>query len=426
MSVKEKSIAIVGLGYVGLPLAAALARAGFTVAGYDIQQSRIDELKKGHDRTNELTEQQLKTVSINYSTDAAILKQADVVIVTVPTPIDKENNPDLSPVTGAMTTIGQHLKKGATVVLESTVYPGVMEDICAPILEKESGLKSGTDFFLGYSPERINPGDKEHTVDKIAKVVGAQDEKTLEMLAELYGAVTTGGIHKAPSIKVAEMAKAIENAQRDLNIAYINEVALLCYHLGIRTSDVLAAAGTKWNFLKFQPGLVGGHCIGVDPYYLVEKAKQLGIETHVISAGRRVNDAMPALVVKKVMDALELPPGEKPRVLVLGLTFKENIPDLRNSKSFDVARELEKAGAIVEVHDPHHPPEMLTRHELAAANLDKGQYDAVLFLVPHEHYKNFSTADWHKLVKPNGVLYDLKALLDPNEIKTEGRKHLSL
>lgn len=426
MTLLEKKICIVGLGYVGLPLAAALARGGFAVTGYDISAGRIEELQRGHDRTNELTEEQLKAVSIAYSTDPASIAGADIIIVTVPTPIDSQNNPDLSPVVSAMETIGKRLKKGAIVVLESTVYPGVMEEICAPILEKESGLKCGTDFTLGYSPERINPGDKEHTVDKIAKVVAGQDAATLDILAELYGKVTSGGIHRAPSIKVAEMAKAIENAQRDLNIAYINEVALLCYHLGIRTKDVLDAASTKWNFLKFQPGLVGGHCIGVDPYYLVEKAKQLGIETHVISAGRRVNDGIPELVVKKVLDALGLAEGERPRVLVLGLTFKENIPDLRNSKSFDVARALERAGAIVEVHDPHHPPETLTKHDLAAANLDNGQYDAVLFLVPHEHYKNFTTADWHRLVKPNGVLYDLKSQLDSAEITADGRKHLSL
>ncbi len=426
MSIKEKQICVVGLGYVGLPLAAALARAGFTVSGYDIQAIRIEELQRGYDRTNELDKARLDAVTIAYSTDPAVIDSADIVIVTVPTPIDTKNNPDLTPVTSSMATIGQHLKQGAVVVLESTVYPGVMEEMCGPILEKESGLQCGVDFFLGYSPERINPGDKEHTVDKIAKVVGAQDEKTLALLTELYGHVTSGGIHQAPSIKVAEMAKAIENAQRDLNIAYINEVALLCHHLGIRTKDVLDAAGTKWNFLKFQPGLVGGHCIGVDPYYLVEKAKQLGIETQVISAGRRVNDAMPRLVVETVLKALGEISGQRPRVLVLGLTFKENIPDLRNSKSFDVVRALEEAGALVEVHDPHHPPETLNKHNLTAANLDKGQYDAVLFLVPHEDYTKFSTADWHQLVKPNGVLYDLKALLNPNEIEAEGRKHLSL
>jgi UDP-N-acetyl-D-galactosamine dehydrogenase len=411
MPLLEKQICIVGLGYVGLPLAAALARAGFAVSGYDISAGRIAELQRGHDRTNELTADQLQAVSIAYATDPAVIASADIVIVTVPTPIDAKNDPDLSPVVSAMETIGKRLKKGAIVVLESTVYPGVMEEICAPILEKESGLKCGTDFTLGYSPERINPGDREHTVDKIAKVVAGQDAATLDILAELYGKVTSGGIHRAPSIKVAEMAKAIENAQRDLNIAYVNEIALLCGRLGIRTKDVLDAAGTKWNFLKFQPGLVGGHCIGVDPYYLVEKARQLGMTTHVISAGRAVNDGMAAEVVNRALAVLGDAAGK--RALVLGLTFKEDIPDTRNSKSFDVINALAAAGLEAHGHDPEAHPAVLEHENVVAGDRENGGDDAVFWLVPHRAYRDLAPADWQRLVKPGGVLFDLKSLLDP-------------
>ncbi len=421
MPQSPKQICIVGLGYVGLPLAAAIARAGLSVSGYDIQQQRIDELQAGFDRTNELSKDDLQKASLHLTTDPAIIADADVIIVTVPTPIDEQNLPDLSPVISAMHTVGKHLKKGAIVVLESTVYPGVMEETCGPILAEESGLVCGRDFTLGYSPERINPGDREHTVDKIMKIVAGQDAQTLDVLADLYGKVTSGGVHRAPSIKVAEMAKAIENAQRDLNIAYINEVALLCERLGIRTKDVLDAASTKWNFLKFQPGLVGGHCIGVDPYYLVEKARQLNLETHVISAGRLVNDSIASVVAESVQGALQ--ETATPRILVLGLTFKEDIPDLRNSKSFDVIRALP---SDVEVHDPSQSVEQLASLGLKAGNLESGAYDAVLYLVPHRQYRNLTTADWHRLVKPGGVLYDLKSLLSPEEMSAGGRRYLSL
>jgi UDP-N-acetyl-D-galactosamine dehydrogenase len=276
------SLAIVGLGYVGLPLAYAFAKAGYAVTGYDISAKRIEELKNSHDRTRELDEQQLRSVTIAYTADPADLKKCDVIILAIPTPVDAKNNPDLSLVESATKTVGQHLKKGAIVVYESTVYPGVTEEMCGPILEKESGMTCGKDFTLGYSPERINPGDREHTVEKIVKVVAGQDDATTDKLVKLYGSIVKAGIHRAPSIKVAEMAKAIENAQRDLNIAYVNEIAILCNRIGIPTKDVLAAAGTKWNFLKFQPGLVGGHCIGVDPYYLVEKAKQVKMQLLIV------------------------------------------------------------------------------------------------------------------------------------------------
>ncbi|HLD63889.1 MAG TPA: nucleotide sugar dehydrogenase, partial [Candidatus Peribacteraceae bacterium] len=323
----KPSLCIVGMGYVGLPLAHAFARAGYRVHGFDVNPRRIEELSAGFDRTLELTEAELRSVKIAYSTDPKIIKESDIIIVAVPTPIDEKNNPDLTMLMSASTTVGQNLKKEAIVVYESTVWPGTTEEICGPIIAKESGLQSGRDFFLGYSPERINPGDKEHTVDKIIKVVAGQTEKTTDALCDLYGSIVSAGIHRAPSIKVAEMAKAIENAQRDLNIAFVNEIAMMSNALGIATNDVLEAAGTKWNFLRFRPGLVGGHCIGVDPYYLVEKAKQLGMTTHVITAGRSVNDGMSLYVAQQILKALSDMRGA--RVLILGLTFKENIPDVR-------------------------------------------------------------------------------------------------
>ncbi len=421
---KKQTICIVGLGYVGLPLAWTFARAGHTVLGYDIAEKRIAELKAGHDRTNELLDEQLEQVTIEYSADPAVMEKAEVIILAIPTPVDERNHPDLSLVESASRTVGKHLKKGMIVVYESTVYPGVTEDICGPILEKESGLTRGKDFWLGYSPERVNPGDKEHTIDKIVKIVAGEDEKTLETLAELYGSIVTAGIHRAPSIKVAEMAKAIENAQRDLNIAYINEIAVLCGKLDLRTKDVLAAAGTKWNFLKFQPGLVGGHCIGVDPYYLVEKARQLGMDTALISAGRKINDGMGAHVVQRTVAAL---PGRRnPRALVLGLTFKENIPDLRNSKVFDVIDALRKAGCAVEVHDPQVGDTEIKRLSLTPGILGKDPYDAILLLVPHRELLAVSPETYTSSLTPGGVFYDLKSAFDHTPFEAAGRTYLSL
>ena len=422
------NLAIVGLGYVGLPLAHAFAKIGHSVTGYDISQPRIDALKKGHDWTLELTEVQLKEVSMEFTTDPAMMEKCEVIILAIPTPVDEKNNPDLSLVESATTAVGKHLKKGMIVVYESTVYPGVTEEICGPILEKESGLKCGTDFTLGYSPERINPGDKKHTIDKIIKVVAGQDEKTTDILCDLYGSVVTAGIHRAPSIKVAEMAKAIENAQRDLNIAYVNEIAMLCTKIGIPTKAVLEAAGTKWNFLKFQPGLVGGHCIGVDPYYLVEKAKQLGMQTHVINAGRSINDGMSGFVVSEV--AKHLPhrgsSTREGRILVLGLTFKENIPDTRNSKAGDVVRGFMKLGYQTEVHDPFLTPEEIKKLKMTSGSLESGPYDAVVFLVTHKEYTDAGTDGIIKAVKPGGVIFDLKSLLEGEMVKKNGRKYLAL
>ncbi len=407
-------LCIVGLGYVGLPLAHAFAAKGYETYGYDISAKRIEELKAGHDRTLELTSEQLREAAIHFSSDPVVLARADIVIMALPTPVDSANNPDMTILLEATKTVGQNLKKGAIVVYESTVYPGVTEELCGPILEKESGLVCGKDFTLGYSPERINPGDKKHTVATIIKIVAGQDAKTAHQLCELYGSIVEAGIHPAPSIKVAEMAKAIENAQRDLNIAYMNEVAMLCHKLGLRTSDVLAAAGTKWNFLPFRPGLVGGHCIGVDPYYLVEKARQLGLHTHVISAGRSINDGMAAFIAEEVLARLKDP--KVARVLVLGLTFKEDVPDTRNSKVQDVIGVLEKAGVIVEKHDPF----------VANGVVPKGPFDALLLLVAHKEYRAMPLTEILHNVKPGGLVYDLKAVLVGDAVEEAGYTYLSL
>ncbi|MSR86549.1 nucleotide sugar dehydrogenase [Candidatus Peribacteria bacterium] len=415
-------LAIVGLGYVGLPLAHAFAKAGHDVVGYDISEPRITELQSGKDRTLELSNKELKAVTIQYTMDAKALEDRDVIILALPTPVNDKNDPDLTILESATKTVGKHLKKGMVVVYESTVYPGVTEEVCGPILEKESGLTCGTDFMLGYSPERVNPGDREHTIDKIMKVVAGQDDKTTDMLCELYGSIVTAGIHRAGSIKVAEMAKAIENAQRDLNIAYINEIAMLCNGIGIPTKDVLAAAGTKWNFLKFQPGLVGGHCIGVDPYYLVEKAKKLKQPMRVISASRAVNDGMSGYVV----DQIEKEIPKNSRILILGLTFKENIPDTRNSKAMEVAEEFAKRGFATEVHDPFLTAEEIKKWKMTPGSLDEEPYDAIVFLVPHKEYLTAGVDGILKALKKGGVVYDLKSLLDGEKVKQAGAQYLAL
>ncbi len=417
------TVAIVGLGYVGLPLAHAIARkTQHTVVGYDISSKRIAELKEGKDRTGELTGDQLKQVQVSYSDDSEVLKEADVIILAIPTPVDEQNDPDLTPLISASATVGKHLKKGAIVVYESTVYPGTTEEICGPILAEESGLTYGVDFTVGYSPERINPGDKEHTVEHIMKIVSGQDEKTTDVLSELYGAVTDAGVHRAPNIKVAEMAKAIENAQRDLNIAFINEIAKLCHACGITTKDVLDAAATKWNFLRFSPGLVGGHCIGVDPYYLVEKAKQLNMETQIISAGRAINDGMANYVADEVNTMLK---GTAKRVLVLGLTFKENVPDTRNSKSGDVVARLKEHGHKVEVHDPYMDSEGIKKNGWTAGSLKDGPYDAVVLLVPHKEYLS-NAKEITGATAEGGVIYDLKSVLSESDVVNTGRMYRAL
>jgi len=420
----NKTIAIVGLGYVGLPLAHAFAKKGYRTIGYDVNEARIAELKESKDSTGELTEEQIKEAKIEFSTDPASLKDANVLIIALPTPIDKDKKPDITILRSGTETVGQNLKEGAIVVYESTVYPGTTEEICGPILEKESGLKCGEGFTLGYSPERINPGDKEHTVTKIVKIVSGQDEKTTDTLCDLYGSIIEAGIHRASSIKVAEMAKAIENAQRDLNIAFVNEISMMCNKLGIASKDVFGAAKTKWNFLPFQPGLVGGHCIGVDPYYLVEKAEQLGMKTQVITAGRSVNDNMGAHVAAQVIEGLGNP-SEK-RILVLGLTFKENVPDMRNSKSGDVIQALEEEGCKVEVHDPHFNEKETENMGYKAGTLENGPYDAILLLVPHNTYFNNFPQQLLDSLSEGGLIYDLKSLLDKKHIEELGYQYLAL
>ena len=349
----SRKISVVGLGYVGLPVAVAFGKHG-PVIGFDINENRLEELRAGQDRTNEVSATELGDTQIEFTSKPEVLAQADFHIVAVPTPIDDAHQPDLTPVVKASESVGTALKKGDIVVYESTVYPGVTEDICVPILERVSGLKCGPDFTVGYSPERINPGDKEHTFTKIKKVVSGQDAATLEIVADVYSSVVTAGVYKAASIKVAEAAKVIENTQRDLNIALMNELALIFDRMGIDTLDVLEAAGTKWNFLKFKPGLVGGHCIGVDPYYLTHKAEKLGYIPQVILAGRRINDSMGAFIaqqtIKQMIHAGHAIAGAV--VTLLGLTFKENCPDLRNSRVIDIIRELEEFDVQVQVFDP--------------------------------------------------------------------------
>lgn len=406
---RDTRVVVVGLGYVGLPLAVALAKH-FDTIGLDINAQRIAELREGHDRTREVEPEVLRASSLRYTDRIAECRGASVYIVTVPTPVDEANQPDLRPVLGATRSLADILEpgSGAIIVYESTVYPGVTEDICGPELERLTGLKRGRDFFLGYSPERINPGDREHTVDRITKVIAGENEAVVEKLAQIYGRVTTGGVFRAASIKAAEAAKVIENAQRDINIAFMNEITQIFQKIGISIYDVLEAAGTKWNFLKFQPGLVGGHCIGVDPYYLSYKAQQLGHLPRVILAGRSINDGMGSYIADEVHTRL----GKASEILVLGLTFKEDVPDLRNSKVVDVIRRLEWIGHKVTVHDPLADPEE-AMHEYALT-LDRDaldrRYDAVIAAVPHAEYRGMSGDVIAGLLKEGGLAADLKGM----------------
>ena len=403
-------VVVVGLGYVGLPLAVALARS-FDVLGLDIDAGRVAELRSGHDRTREVENERLLESALRYSSDVEDARGADIYIVTVPTPVDQANQPDLRPVLGATRALAGVLDaaKKPIIVYESTVYPGVTEDICGPEIERLSGLTRGTDFFLGYSPERINPGDREHTVDRIIKVIAGENSEVLETLAGLYGAVTTGGVFRAASIKAAEAAKVIENAQRDINIAFMNEITQIFGKMDLSIYDVLDAAGTKWNFLKFQPGLVGGHCIGVDPYYLSYKAQQLGHLPRVILAGRSINDSMGSYIADEVHTRLN---GKQCEILVMGLTFKEDVPDLRNSKVADVIRRLQWLGHKVTVHDPLADAEE-ARHEygvtLDAGALDR-TFDAVIAAVPHREYRDLGIDKVAALVSEGGLLADIKGM----------------
>ncbi len=414
-------IAVVGLGYVGLPLAVALARK-HEVMGFDVNRRRVEDLRNGIDSTNELTADDLRAAPLALTADAADLEGCGVYIVTVPTPIDEAKRPDLEAVLKACAILGPLLSKGAIVVFESTVYPGVTEEVCGPALEQASGLICGTDFKLGYSPERINPGDKDHTIHSVVKVVAGQDRETLDLLSDLYGSIVDAGVHRAPSIKVAEAAKAIENTQRDLNIALMNEVAKICHVLGIRTRDVLDAAGTKWNFLKFHPGLVGGHCIGVDPYYLTAKAEQLGYQPEVILSGRRVNDGMGAYLGQKVVKLIAATgrPIRRARVGILGFTFKENVPDIRNSKVVDAYRELTDYGIEPFVHDARADPAAIMReYGVELSDLDRfNDLDALIYAVGHDEYRSlqYRLSDF---ISQGGIIADVRSLLDPDSLRDD-------
>ena len=408
------SIAVIGLGYVGLPLALALSRH-FSVNGFDTSESRVAELNTGIDRTSEVAPDVLAEAALEISSDPAVINGADFFIITVPTPVNSENRPDLSYVLNACRTVGGAIKKGAVVVLESTVYPGVTEDICGPELEAASGLVSGKDFFLGYSPERMNPGDKEHTVDKITKVVAGQTPETTAALSKLYGTLTAGGVFKARNIKTAEAAKVIENAQRDINIAFINEISMIFSRLGLSTHDVLEAAKSKWNFLPFEPGLVGGHCIGVDPFYLAHVSEEVGHHPEIILAGRKINDGMAAFTAARIHDRLGalLKDRQQGRVLVLGLTFKENVPDLRNTKVVDLIAALKSKGHSVDVHDALANTEEARAFfelELLDDLAECRDYGCVVCAVPHDEYRSLNAQALEAMVNAGGLVVDLKGI----------------
>ncbi|HET6519325.1 MAG TPA: nucleotide sugar dehydrogenase [Geminicoccaceae bacterium] len=405
-------VAVIGLGYVGLPLAVVLARHG-PVTGYDRDPTRIGELRAGKDRTGEVEPEALRAVgaagSLVLTDDPEDLRGHDVHVVAVPTPVDDANQPDLAALEGACRMIGPRLRPGDVVAFESTVYPGCTEEVCGPVLERESGLRCGVDFFLGYSPERINPGDREHTIERVTKIVAGQTPEVAERLCALYGKVTGGNIFRARDIRTAEAAKVIENAQRDINVAFVNEVAMICQRLGLSSLDVLEAAGTKWNFLKFRPGLVGGHCIGVDPFYLAYKARAVGHAPQIILAGRAVNDAMPGFLAARL--AALLPKGA--RVLALGLTFKENVPDLRNSKAAELVQKLLRHDIELTVHDACADPDEAWEHygiDLAPELPESGAFDAVLGVVAHRPYAELSGAALAALLRPGGLVADIKGM----------------
>lgn len=415
-----EKIAVLGLGYVGLPVAIALAKKFDHVTGFDISKRRVESLRENHDWTSEISDAELATSSLNITDDPSALADASFLIVTVPTPIDSENRPDLGPITSSCQLIAPHLNSGDLVVFESTVYPGLTDEVCAKLLEEGSGLKRGKDFFLGYSPERINPGDKVHRLESITKIVAAEDTPSLERVKAVYGAIIDVSLHVAPSIKVAEAAKVIENTQRDLNIALMNEISLIFDRMGISTQDVLDAAGTKWNFLPFTPGLVGGHCIGVDPYYLTTAAERLGYRPEVILAGRRINDDMGPHIARKLVKLL-IQQGQAvngARVGIMGLTFKEDVPDLRNSKVPDIVRELSDYGIAPIIHDPlASGTEAMEEYGIELCNLDQlNKLDALVLAVSHSAYVNAEKCLSSRL-KPGGVLIDVKSALDPADFE---------
>jgi len=419
-------VGVVGLGYVGLPLAVEFGKA-FETIGYDLSASKIEHFRRHEDPTGEVAADDFAAAKrLHVTNDPAELARADFLVVAVPTPVDIGHKPDFSPLVSASRTCGRHMKRGAIVVYESTVYPGATEEVCIPVLEESSGMKWRTDFHVGYSPERINPGDKEHTLTRIVKVVSGDDADTLERVAQLYGAVVQAGVHRASSIKVAEAAKVIENTQRDLNIALVNELALIFDRVGIDTHEVLKAAGTKWNFLPFRPGLVGGHCIGVDPYYLTHKAEMLGYHPQVILAGRRINDGMGAFIAQRTvreMAAAGFPIKDSP-VIVLGLTFKEDVPDLRNSKVIDVVRELETYGVQVHVHDAvAEPDEAMHEYGVKLVPWDElPKAAAVVAAVSHAQYRELGVEGIAAKAQPGAVFVDVKSAFDPQAVERAGMR----
>lgn len=411
---KERTISVIGLGYVGLPLALELAKK-FRVIGFDISEARVEMMKRGEDPSEELDPENFAGRDIHFTCDRAELKNASFHVVAVPTPVDASRTPNLKPLLAASVSVGQALSPGDVAVFESTVYPGCTEEDCVPVLERESGLTFGQDFSVGYSPERINPGDKERTIDKILKIVSGSDEETLEVVAGVYGDIITAGIYRAKSIKVAEAAKVIENSQRDVNISFVNELSIIFSKLGIDTQDVLEAAGTKWNFLPFRPGLVGGHCISVDPYYLLHKSVKIGYDPQVIASGRRVNDRMPIFVAKELVQRL-LKADRNPKtskVLVKGITFKENVADIRNSKVIDVVRELMDFGVNVHLYDPHaNPNEVAHEYGLSMTESVGKDYDAIIVAVAHEDFRGLDLDYFRRISKNALILFDLKAIYD--------------
>jgi UDP-N-acetyl-D-galactosamine dehydrogenase len=415
LKAKKKKVSVVGLGYVGLPIALELAKK-YSVIAFDINEERVQLMKEGQDPSNELHANAFQNTDIRFSSNAEDLADAHFHIVAVPTPVDKHKIPNLSALKSASKTVGKALKKGDYVIYESTVYPGCTEEDCLPILEEESGLTLGKDFKIGYSPERINPGDKKRTLTKITKVVAGSDQEALDEIALVYGSIITAGIHKTSSIKVAEAAKVIENTQRDLNIALMNELSMIFDRMEIDTQEVLTAAATKWNFLKFSPGLVGGHCIGVDPYYLTYKSENLGYSPKVILSGRSINDGMPEFIASKLVQLL-IKKGKNPSecdVLVKGVTFKENVSDIRNSKVADLVKELQKFSVSVQLSDPFaSPKEVLESYDLHLDNIIDQRYDALIVAVAHDTYKSLVIADFKQLLTSDAIVFDLKGLFKP-------------
>lgn len=426
---RKETLALVGLGYVGMPIAVAFSRK-INVLGFDVNEEKINLYKKGIDPTNEVGSEGISACSVEFTADETRLKEAKFIIVAVPTPVNDDHTPDLTPVESASRVVGRNLSKGSIVVYESTVYPGVTEDICVPILEQESGLKCGVDFKIGYSPERINPGDKVHRLETITKIVSGMDEETLDTIAKVYELVVEAGVHRAESIKVAEAAKVIENSQRDINIAFMNELSIIFNKMGIDTKSVLKAAGTKWNFLNFYPGLVGGHCIGVDPYYLTYKAEELGYHSQIILAGRRINDDMGKYIAENLVKLLIKNdiPVKGAQVALFGFTFKENCPDTRNTKIIDIVRELNEYGITPMVMDPVadadeakrlYGIEFVSREEI-------GQVDAVVLAVAHEQFKDYTMKEYDGLYKGKKIMLDVKGLLDRKAYEEAGYSYWRL